>query len=384
MICRDCGHLFRISPDHTAERCPSCRSPRLLAHSELAELAVAHMDCDAFYASVEKRDNPTLMTQPVIVGGGQRGVVSAACYIARSYGVRSAMPIYRALNLCPDAVVIRPNIEKYRVASQRIRALMLAETDRIEPLALDEAFLDFTNSAKDVAPASRLARLARSIEDSVGVTVSIGLSYNKLLAKIASDLDKPRGFAVIGRSDALTFLADRPVSLLWGVGDALRRRLERDGIRTIGQLTDLSEITLVRRYGSIGRQLHAFARGHDPRRVTPDRPAKSISAETTFLSDVTSLGDLDQTLGRLAQSVARRLAAAGKLGGNVTLKLKSADFVLRSRSLTPPQPVGDADSLWRYGHHLLEREIDGTAFRLIGLGCDRLIDIDGAAPTLLD
>jgi DNA polymerase-4 len=226
-LCRECGARAEVSTD--SRRCHACGSPRVVAHAELDTLAIAHIDCDAFYASVEKRDRPDLAEQPVIVGGRQRGVVLACCYVARLYGVRSAMPMFQALERCPHAVVIRPDMTKYRDVGRAVRAEMRRVTPLVEPLSIDEAFLDLTGTepVNRVTPAQALVALVRRIEANFGITASIGLSYNKFLAKIASDLDKPRGFAVIGRSDAAAFLADKPVGLLWGVGAAMQRRRHR-------------------------------------------------------------------------------------------------------------------------------------------------------------
>src|SRR6202035_5705146 len=277
-LCRDCGAL--APKPAVSGRCAGCGSPRLVVHDELATLSIAHIDCDAFYATVEKRDRPDLAEQPVIVGGGQRGVVLACCYVARLYGVRSAMPMFKALAACPHAVVIRPDMAKYREVGRAVRAEMRRLTPLVEPLSIDEAFLDLTGTepANGMAPAQALVALVRRIEANLGVTVSIGLSYNKFLAKIASDLDKPRGFAVIGRGDALDFLAPRSVALIWGVGAALQQRLARDGITTIAELRQRPERDLVAHYGAIGRRLARFARGEDDRAVDPDTPVKSILA----------------------------------------------------------------------------------------------------------
>ncbi|MEX1147546.1 MAG: DNA polymerase IV, partial [Sphingomonadales bacterium] len=277
---------MRVIP--TRQRCPSCHGPRLIRHAEMFGLSIAHLDCDAFYASVEKRDNPDLANRPLIVGGGQRGVVATACYIARLRGVHSAMPIARARTLCPDAVVIRPNMDRYRAASRAIRALMDEVAPVVEPLSLDEAFLDLTGTDRlhGMPPAEVLVRLANRVRSEVGVTVSIGLSYNKFLAKVASDRNKPRGFFVIGRAEVREFLAAEPVSLIWGAGDALCRKLERDGIYRIGQLQAMDEDTLRNRYGSMGDRLYHFARGEDRRAVTAAAPPKSVSTEITLETDI--------------------------------------------------------------------------------------------------
>jgi DNA polymerase-4 len=385
-LCRDCDTLFdHLEPD---DRCHHCASPRLVRHAEIDRLTLAHMDCDAFYATVEKRDNPALENQPVIVGGGRRGVVSAACYVARTYGVHSAMPMFKALKACPDAVVLRPDMEKYARVGRQVRQLMLETTPLVEPLSVDEAFLDLAGTERlhRRAAAQTLTALARRIEDDIGVTASIGLSYNKFLAKVASDLDKPRGFAVIGRAEALDFLSAKPVSLIWGVGKALRRRLAADGLSTIGQLRGRGEAELVARYGAIGRRLFRFAHGEDARRVTPDAPAKSISAETTFERDISDLDELQAILWPHCEKVAARLKRAGLAGRTVTLKLKTADFRLLSRSRRLPGPTRLAEVLYREAEPLLAGETGGgNAYRLIGIGAS---DLSGAAeadaPDLLD
>lgn len=342
-------------------------------------LAIAHLDCDAFYATVEKRDAPTLMHRPVIVGGRHRGVVLACCYIARLYGVRSAMPMFKALRACPDAVVIPPDMEKYRRVGRQVRALMQELTPRVEPLSIDEAFLDLTAEATgtegphDASPATRLARLALRVEREIGVTLSVGLSYNKFLAKIASDLDKPRGFAVIGRRDAQAFLDPQPVGVLWGVGAALQKTFAADGIATVGRLRTLSQAEMGRRYGAIGLRLYHFARGEDDRRVDPDTPVKSISAETTFADDISDGDALAHKLWPLCQTVAHRLCAADLAGTVVQLKLKTAGFRTLTRSRTLDTPTQSARRLFEAGRLQLTAEVHGTAFRLIGIGCAGLV-----------
>jgi DNA polymerase IV len=385
-LCRDCAALSAAST--VPGRCPECGSPRLLAHDELAELSIAHLDCDAFYATVEKRDRPELAPLPVIVGGGARGVVLACCYVARLYGVRSAMPMFKALALCPDAVVIRPDMAKYREVGRAVRGQMQALTPLVEPLSIDEAFLDLTGTKTltGAAPAQLLAALALRIEAGLGITVSIGLSYNKFLAKLASDLDKPRGFAVIGRAEAPGFLADKPVGWLWGVGSAMQRRLAADGIMRVGQLRALDSRELARRYGRLGQRLAQLARGEDDRRIDPGERARSISAETTFARDEADAEALARLLWPLCEKVAARLKQSQLAAGSVTLKLKTADFRLRTRSRRLADPTQLADALFRTARRLLQAEADGaTRFRLIGVGADSLID--GAAadlPTLFE
>jgi DNA polymerase-4 len=379
-LCRDCADLAATRP--ASGRCPACGSPRLLSHDELASLSLAHIDCDAFYASVEKHERPELRDRPVIVGGGVRGVVLACCYVARLSGVRSAMPMFKALKACPDAVVIAPEMAKYRAIGRHVRDLMLATTPLVQPLSIDEAFLDLagTEEIDGGPPARTLARLARRIERELGITVSIGLSYNKFLAKIASDLDKPRGFAVLGRREALDFLAPKSVSLIWGVGAALQQKLERDGITTIGELRQRDERALRERYGAIGRRLARFARGEDDRTVDPDAPMKSVSVETTFDHDLVAYDALAAELWSLAEQLARRLERAGRAAAGIALKLKTSDFQVLTRSRRLVDPTQRAETLYASALPLLRAAADGTQFRLIGIGADRLAEAALADP----
>lgn len=376
-FCRDC-----LADAPRGERCPACGSPRLARHRELDQLSIAHVDCDAFFAAVEKRDDPSLAHVPLIIGGGKRGVVSTACYIARIHGVRSAMPMFKALKLCPDAVVLKPNMEKYRKAGREVRARMQALTPLVEPLSIDEAFLDLsgTEALHKASPARTLARFAREVEREVGITVSVGLAANKFLAKIASDLDKPRGFSVLGQGEAADFLAPRPVTFIWGVGAAFGGRLARDGFSTIADLQRADPADLARRYGAEGLRLARLARGEDTRKVEPAREAKSVSAETTFERDISTLRPLEQTLYALSEEVSDRLKRAGIAGRSVTLKLKSADFRLRTRSRTLEAPTCLAARINAAAHELLAKEADGTAFRLIGVGVADLCPIAEADP----
>src|SRR5579872_7307442 len=257
-FCRDCFNDLDI----TAKRCRACGSPRLVRHHALPSLAFAHIDCDAFYATVEKRDNPALADKPVIIGGGKRGVVSAACYISRTFGVRSAMPMFKALALCPSAIVIRPDMAKYVRVGREVRRAMLALTPLVEPLSIDEAFLDLSGTRRvhGMIPAKVLARFALQIERDIGVTVSVGLSCNKFLAKIASDLDKPRGFAALDQDDARTMLAEKPVNFIFGVGPATQERLVQRGFRLIGDLQRADEAEVMKQFGAEGRRLWRLAR----------------------------------------------------------------------------------------------------------------------------
>jgi DNA polymerase IV len=377
-LCRDCA-TQETGADGAAEiatRCRNCGSTRMVRHGELGRLAIAHLDCDAFYASVEKRDNPALADQPVIVGGGARGVVTTCCYVARLYGVRSAMPMFKALKACPDAIVIKPDMAKYRAVGRQVREVMRTTTPLVEAVSIDEAFLDLsgTEAVHGGPPARTLALLAESIQHAIGITVSIGLSYNKFLAKIASDLDKPRGFAVIGRGEAVAFLSAKPVGLIWGVGPALAQRLARDGITRIGQLQAMKESELAGRYGAIGHRLAHFAHGKDDRRVVIDAPTKSISAETTFMRDLSTQDELAHELWPLCETVAQRLRKAGLAAAGIALKLKTADFKLRTRARRLADPTQLAETLYRNALILLEREVDGAAFRLVGIGAESLAE----------
>lgn len=368
-LCRDCLTLFTGTG-----RCPACRSPRTRVHAELTSLAIAHMDCDAFYASVEKRDDPTLADRPVIIGGGTRGVVSTCCYIARIKGVKSAMPMFRALKLCPEAAVIRPRMSHYVAISRAIRALMLDLTPLVEPLSLDEAFLDLTGTARlhGAPPAVLMARLQRRVETELGLTVSVGLSHNKFLAKIASEQDKPRGFHLIGRAETAEFLGPRPVGIIWGVGAAAVASLERDGIRTISDLRRRDRKHLIERFGALGDRLWHLARGEDSRAISPDRAVKSISHETTFSEDIADPDLLGQALWTLCEELSARAKAKDLAGSVVTLKLKRADFALLTRRQTLDAPTQMADRLYRAARPLLHRDRDRGPFRLIGIGVSNL------------
>jgi len=369
-LCRECLCQFSHAP-----RCPSCRSPRVLAHDELFDLSIAHMDCDAFYASVEKRDHPELADKPVIIGGGRRGVVSTACYVARIRGVHSAMPMFKALKLCPDAVVIKPRMSAYSEASRAIHALMQELTPDIEPLSLDEAFLDLSGTQRlhGAPPAVMLAQLIKRMKDELGLTGSIGLSHNKFLAKVASDLEKPRGFSVIGKAETADFLRDKSVGLIWGVGAVTRAALDKAGIHTFADLLRWERDDLIARFGSMGERLWHLARGQDRRRVSANAPVKSISKETTFLEDTASDDILDGHIWRLSEQVADRCKAKSTAGRVVTLKLKRADHTLISRRLALRDATQMADTIYRTARSLLDL-VDGSgAYRLIGVGLSHLV-----------
>lgn len=349
-------------------------SRRTITHPELAKLTIAHVDCDSFYASVEKRDNPELRDKPVIVGGGQRGVVSTCCYIARMSGVRSAMPAFQAKRLCPQAVFVRPRMAEYVKASKLIREEFDKLTPSVEPLSIDEAFLDLTGTEKlhHGSPAQSLARLAREVEKNVGVTISIGLSHNKFLAKIASDLDKPRGMALIGEEETTTFLADKPVTIIYGIGKKFGERLERDGITRIGQLQEMELKDLAGRYGEIGGRLYYLARGQDKRIVKRSKGVKSVSNETTFFKDINDFDELSKVMLRLAEEVSARLKTKDLAGDTITIKLKTAGFTTRTRRRQLLSPTQFAHTIYETGQSMLEKEVGMTSFRLIGIGVSGL------------
>ena len=379
-FCREC-----LSDAKADAPCPNCGSTRVLAHPELDSLAIAHLDCDAFYAAIEKRDDPSLKNKPLIVGGETRGVVSTACYIARKYGVRSAMPMFQAKKLCPQAVILKPRHSYYSQVAGQIRGMMEELTPLVEPLSLDEAYLDLSGTARihHQSPARTMARLQARVEREVQITVSIGLSGNKFLAKLASELDKPRGFAVIGMAEAKSFLRDKKIGLMRGAGKVMQARLERDGITTIGQLQDTDPKQLATRYGATGLWLHRMANAQDSRPVDPGGEMKTISSETTFNKDLSSYAELESILWRQAERVSARAKKQGLGGRTVVLKLKTADFRLRTRSMSLADPTQLADRIFRTAQSALKREADGTRFRLLGVGLSNLAPAVNADPASL-
>ena len=382
-LCRKCFNTF------TEEgRCPTCNSPLVVSHDELFSLNIAHMDCDAFYASVEKRDNPELADKPVIIGGGRRGVVSTACYIARICGVKSAMPMFKALEKCPDAVVIRPRMKLYAEISQQIRVLMTDITPIVEPLSLDEAFMDLSGTHKlhGVPPAVMLAKLMDRISGKLGLTGSIGLSHNKFLAKIASDLNKPNGYSIIGEAETGSFLKDKSVRLIWGVGSSAQKSLEKAGIRTFSDLLRWDRKDLAKKFGSMGDRLWFLAKGQDARIVSNNDRVKSISNETTLFENTSDLRVLEGHLWRLCEKVSSRAKSKGLAGSVVILKLKSSNHKLITRRLTLRDPTHLADILFRSTYPLMKASISNGAFRLVGAGLYGLCFASKAArePELLD
>jgi DNA polymerase IV len=395
-LCRDCSTTFSHGLDvNLAVRCPSCASPRLIRHAEINTLSIAHIDCDAFYASVEKRDNPDIRDKPVIIGGGKRGVVAAACYIARTHGIRSAMPMFKAKRACPDAIVIPPNMVKYTRVGREIRDMMRELTPLVEPLSIDEAFLDLggTERMHKASPAQSLATFARRVEKDVGVAVSIGLSHNKFLAKIASDLEKPRGFAVIGKAETELFLADKPVGIIWGVGKVTQKRLAKEGVKTITDLRRLDLKSLTGRYGVLGTRLNALAWGRDTRPVDPSQETKSVSSETTFSTDISERHELERHLWIQCERTSERLKKSSLSGIIITLKLKTSDFRTVTRRTTLKSATSLADTIFKHAVLLLARESVGGKYRLIGAGVSGLEEgvrtdpvdfLDGAAARQAD
>ncbi len=384
-FCRDCLSDFdAVTAD---ERCPACGSPRILNHPELRELTLAHIDCDAFYASVEKRDKPELISKPLIIGGGKRGVVSTCCYIARTFGVHSAMPMFQARKLCPEAVIISANMNKYAAVSKHIRVIFNKMSPSIEPLSIDEAFIDLSGTEKlhGTYPAKTIAHAVQQIEDDIGITVSVGLSYNKFLAKLASDFDKPRGFSIIGRAQAKDVLAPLPISKIWGVGKVMQRKINRNGIIQIGQLQHLDKKHLIQKYGIMGERLYHFSRGEDSRYINSKSKVKSISNEITLNKDLSGYDELKLLLWPLCEKVSARLKDKIKAGNVITLKLKTTSFRQITRSTTLDSPTQMAEMLFDVGKHMLKAECGGLEYRLIGIGVSGLCGIEQAdQPDLID
>jgi DNA polymerase-4 len=380
VLCRDCL-VDHDEAEVPLRRCPACGSPRLLRHFERDTLSLAHIDCDAFYAAIEKRDDPSLLDKPLIIGGGKRGVVSTACYIARTYGVRSAMPMFKALKACPEAVVVKPNMAKYVTVGRQVRRMMQELTPLVEPISIDEAFLDLAGTERlhHASPAVTLARFARRVESEVGISISVGLSYAKFLAKVASDMDKPRGFSILGRAEAVAFLAAKPVGLIPGIGAASAAKLAEAGFRVIGDLRDAPVENLFRLAGKDGPRLKKLANGIDERRVTPERETKSVSSETTLDVDLARFDELEPVLWRLCEKTSKRLKVQELAGRTITLKLKTAEFHTVTRASRLPEPTQLAARLFAAGRELLQRECTGRRYRLIGIGAS-----DFSAPSEAD
>lgn len=338
---------------------------------------IIHVDMDAFFASVEQLDQPELRGRAVVVGGDPkgRGVVAAASYEARRFGIRSAMPCGEAARRCASAVFVRPRMERYREVSQQIRAIFESVTTLVEPLSLDEAYLDVTENSLEEPLAGRVAiHLKRRIRDEVGLTASAGVGPNKLIAKIASDLEKPDGLVIIPPERVLGFVSSLPVERLWGVGPATAKRLHEMGLRLAGDVAERSVEDLVNRFGNQGRTLHALSRGIDERPVHNQREPKSRGSETTFEGDVTSEARLSLELGRLAEDVSRRLGRLGRAGRTVTLKVRYSDFTTITRSRTLSAPTQDGATIARAAQELLTTatEAGERPIRLMGVNVSSL------------
>ena len=375
-ICRDCllaGHYGFAGQDEglSVPACPSCGGSRVVLHDELFSLTMAHIDCDAFYCSVEKRDNPDLIGKPVIVGGGDRGVVAAACYVARQYGIRSAMPSWQARKACPDLIVIKPRMSHYQHVGRQIRQMMLSLTPLVQPLSIDEAFLDLTGTQKlhKKSPAEVLAAFQQRVRSEIGVTVSVGLAQNKSMAKIASDQDKPDGYYVIGEVQAQSWLQDKPVQILFGLGKVSTKKLNAAGLHKCGDIAACPAPRLRTLLGRDAERVKQLACGIDPRVVETSRAAKSVSSETTFAQDISALPDLLSIAETLAQSVSQRLKDQQMDAVNVTVKLKRPNHQLLTRTRRLDRPTQMAHRLFEVAAELIEKEASpDKSWRLLGVG----------------
>jgi DNA polymerase-4 len=380
--CRDCLQ----ASNGGGQRCPRCRSVRIVSHPKLLELSIAHIDCDAFYASIEKRDRPELIAQPVIVGGGKRGVVSTCCYVARTYGVRSAMPMFKALKLCPNAVVIKGRMDLYVKEGRRIREMMQTLTPLVEPVSIDEAYLDLsgTEALHHAPPVISLMQLQKQVETELGLTISVGLASNKFLAKTASEADKPRGFFALSIDEAPTYLAEKSVRIIGGVGAQFEKKLNADGIRTVADIQKIDAKTLALRYGETGLWLHNCAFGRHEHKVDPASERKSVSSETTFNEDISDPKLLEDILWRLSQRTADRAKHSDVEGRVVTLKLKTHDFKSFTRRVSLNEPTQLAQTIFRAAKPMLSREALGERYRLLGVGISELVDAKADALDLAD
>ena len=386
ILCRACGQTGFIGDNVAPTTCPACHSDDIRSHPEMFDLDIAHIDCDAFYASVEKRDNPELRNRPVIVGGRERGVVAAACYIARQAGVHSAMPTWQALKKCPDAVVIRPRMSHYVTVSHQIRDKMFSLTPLVQPVSIDEAFLDLggTRTLHRCSPVEALVRLQREIREEIGITVSIGLSGTKSLAKMASDRDKPDGLFIIGMKQVDEWLAGQDLGVLYGLGRAAIARLNAAGFYTCGDLAnaDMQALRIV--LGKQAGQIQELARGIDPRPVAPNSAAKSISSETTFNKNLSSFEDLEAELEALCLKVSTRLKSKNISGSRLTIKLKRANHQTLTRSKTMQTSTNKAHILFALSRDLVKAEVaPNRVFRLLGVGVDQFGD-ESADASLFD
>ncbi len=370
------------APSIPCDGAPGPGAPR-----EAVVRKIIHVDMDAFFASVEQRDDPALRGRPVAVGGASaRGVVAAASYEARAFGVRSAMSSVVARRKCPELVFVKPRFEAYKAVSAQIREIFYEFTDLVEPLSLDEAYLDVTENFAGEPSATRIAQAIRAeIRAKTGLTASAGVSYNKFLAKLASDERKPDGLFVVPPQMGPSFVSGLPVERLHGVGPATRARMNRLGLMTVADLRERPLDFLSRRFGKAGRHYYGLARGIDERPVRPDRPRKSIGAETTFFEDLDDAEAMRAALAPIAQKVWGRAAALGVCGRGVTLKAKSADFVVSTRARSLRAPVASVEALTREGFALLAcLPPQRRGVRLLGLSLSALEPVGREAVAQLD
>jgi DNA polymerase-4 len=339
--------------------------------------AILHVDMDAFYAAVEQRDNPDLRGKPVIVGAGpqERGVVAACSYEARKFGVHSAMPSRTAFRLCPRGLFVRPDFPKYRQVSKQVMAILGNFTPLVQPISIDEAFLDVTGAVKKFEDAGEIARRIKAeIRRQTELTASVGVAPNKFLAKLASDLNKPDALTVITEEEKVHVLAPLPVSKIWGVGKVTEQRLQELGIKTIGGLQQFPVDELHRRLGNVAEHLHSLALGDDNREVETDEETKSISSENTFDQDTADLDQIKRSLLEQAEEVGERLRREKLVARTVQLKLRYADFKTLTRRKTLPKPTQDGMIMYQVAERLLEAEgIQGKRIRLIGVGGTNLV-----------
>lgn len=375
-LCRDCFLFEEI----VVAKCPNCGSRRLVSHKDLESLNIAHIDCDAFYAAIHKREDNALLDKPVIVGGGNRGVVATACYIARGYGIKSAMPMFRALKLCPDAIVIKPNMDLYSTAARKIREMMFALTPLVEPVSIDEAYLDLSGTERlhGKKPAQLVAELAKDIENQIGISVSIGLSVNKFLAKTASDMDKPRGFYALSQSDVQTILWPRKIGFLHGVGPQSVKKLNMTGYDTIEDIAKADPQKLFLTFGDFGNRIYKMAHGNDSRKLDTNSKRKSISSETTLFEDLDGKEALYPILKNLAERVAKSARKKNIAGITVSLKLKTASFRNINRQVTLNEPTQTARAMLNAIVPVFEREMGKGPYRLIGIGLNDLVSPENA------
>jgi DNA polymerase-4 len=355
----------------------------------VTERIIIHVDMDAFYASIEQLDNPDLKDRPVIVGadpkGGQgRGVVAACSYEARKFGVHSALPISRAWKLCPEGAYVRPRMDRYAEVSRQVMEVLKSFTDLVEPISIDEAFLDITGSTALFGSPEQIARaIKKQVREATGLCASVGVGPNKFIAKIASDLRKPDGLVLVQRDEVETFLQDLPISRLWGVGPKTEERLHEMGLRTIGNLRDMPRQRLVRALGSMGEHLHELSFGRDERPVVPNWEAKSISAETTFEEDTLDRVYLVKTIRELAARVGRRLRREGQHAARVTLKLRYANFETHTKQTSVDRAIQTDEEIARLAISLFAQFPLDRKVRLIGVGTADLTR-DGVQPAQLD